>query len=917
MSLTGFGPLLSPALYGVASAAPPIPADLRIGFLESIDYLNPFRGLNDPSYLLYGAVYDYLFSFDQDGKFVPNLATNAVCSDASCQNWTYWIRQNVKWHDNTPFTAEDVNFSVNYNIKDIFHLWAFEPYINRVVQCDSKLGNLNRCGAIVTSPWNVTVFFDRSFAPGKSLFIPIIQKAQWQGIQPNAAQKTFDNPNPIGTGPFVADSNIYSEWQNHQPIHLLKNANYHPVGSHIGPPSVDNLYLQQFPDEPSLILALKAGAIDLAKLASGYDSLANTPNVGRQEGLLSTQYWNEIGISQYDNKSVHLNPTRFDINVRRAVAKATNKDFILQTIYNNKGVRGDTLMSPITPEWWYNASADPNLNLTYDIAAANAMLDAAGYTDRVSGISGCSAVTGGVRALATPGGITVLADNNKGQNLSYSIPQGTALVWTMATRLEFKQEQNAGNLVASMWAQIGVCLKTKPELESALSNDVYGGGVESYIWYWSGDPDPNYLLSIESGFTLDGWNDNYWNNGTYNALYVDHLAALDPTKRQDLVFRAEKLHYSSAVYIIYIYPFGQWGYRTDKWSNWGDWNAHPYRQMDAFWGANPLFFDIHYIGASADNPPTKPAITGPSAVYAGQDVSWTANSTDPDPGQTLNWTWSWDDGSASAASHPTSVTEDTQHHTYAAPGRYNITVITSDGTLSATSDRFLVIVTNPPAVHGWINGTVKDLSGIPIHPAVVAAAFASNLTLATESSADTSGHYSLLLGPDTYDLVAVAPLFLPGTKTNIAVAADATQYANFTLTPSQGWVIGKVTNAADGSAVNGAAIYATPAFGSAYAGRSNANGDFNITVAPGTYTVNASATGFYPGSMSGIVVASRVAKTVNIALTPVPGPGVSPLLIGGISIAVVIAAIAIAAVFLSRRRKKKEEKEMEVQLPPK
>ena len=917
MVLTGFGPLVSPAFYGVASGAPPIPADLRIGFLESIDYLNPFRGLNDPSYLLYGAVYDYLFSFDQDGKFVPNLATNAVCSDASCQNWTYWIRQNVKWHDNTPFTAEDVNFSVNYNIKDIFHLWAFEPYINRIVQCDSKLNNLNHCGAIVTSPWNVTVFFDRPFAPGKSLFIPIIQKAQWQGIRPNAAQKTFDNPNPIGTGPFVADSNIYSEWQNHQPIHLLKNANYHPVGNHTGPPSVDNIYLQQFPDEPSLILALKAGAIDLAKLATGYDSLANTPNVGRQEGLLSTQYWNEIGISQYDNNSVHLNPTRFDVNVRRAVAKATNKDFIIQTIYNNKGVRGDTLMSPITPQWWYNASADPSLNLTYDIAAANAMLDAAGYTARVPGIPGCGAVTGGVRALATPGGITVVSDNNKGQNLSYPIAQGTTLTWTMAARLEFKQEQNTASLVASMWAQIGVCLQTKFELESALSNDVYGGGVESYIWYWSGDPDPNYLLSIESGYTLDGWNDNYWNNGLYNSLYVEHLAALDPAKRQDLVFRAEKLHYSSAVYIIYIYPFGQWGYRTDKWSSWGDWNAHPYRQMDAFWGANPLFFDIHYIGASADNPPTKPAITGPSAVYAGQAVAWTANSTDPDPGQTLNWTWSWDDGSASAASHPTSVTEDTQQHTYAIPGRYNITVITSDGTLSATSDRFLVVVSNAPAVHGWINGTVKDPSGAPIHPAVVAAAFASNLTLATESSADTTGHYSLLLGPDRYDLVAVAPLFLPSTKMNIAVAADATQYANFTLTPSQGWVIGKVTNAADGSAVSGAAIYATPAIGSAYAGLSNANGDFNITVAPGTYTVNASATGFYPASMSGIVVTSGVPKTVNIALTPVPGPGISPLLIGGISIAVVIAAIAIAAIFLSRRRKKKEEKEMEVQLPPK
>src|SRR5207249_11582530 len=126
------------------------------------------------------------------------------------------------------------------------------------------------------------------------------------------------------------------------------------------------------------------------------------------------------------------------------------------------------------------------------------------------------------------------------------------------------------------------------------------------------------------------------------------------------------------------------------------------------------------------------------------------------------------DGRPSDASRPTSLTEYTRHHTSAAPGQYNITVITSDGTLSATSDRFPVVVSNAPAVHGWINGPVKDPSGAPIHPAVVAAAFASNLTLATESSADTTGHYSLLLGPDPYDLVAVAPLFLPSTKMNIA-----------------------------------------------------------------------------------------------------------------------------------------------------
>src|SRR5207245_5394753 len=105
------------------------------------------------------------------------------------------------------------------------------------------------------------------------------------------------------------------------------------------------------------------------------------------------------------------------------------------------------------------------------------------------------------------------------------VPVGTHLVFTMAVRQEFQQEQDTGAYLQQEWSSVGVQLNIKVELESALSNDVYGGAVETYIWYWSADPDPNYILSIESGFTLDGWNDNYWNNATYNTLDVDQLAA--------------------------------------------------------------------------------------------------------------------------------------------------------------------------------------------------------------------------------------------------------------------------------------------------------------------------------------------------------------------------------------------------------
>ncbi len=74
------------------------PQDLYLGSLQSIDSLNPYVGINDPSYVLYGLLYDYLFSLDQDGNLVPNLAVSAAC-DAVCMNWTYQIRQGVLWSD--------------------------------------------------------------------------------------------------------------------------------------------------------------------------------------------------------------------------------------------------------------------------------------------------------------------------------------------------------------------------------------------------------------------------------------------------------------------------------------------------------------------------------------------------------------------------------------------------------------------------------------------------------------------------------------------------------------------------------------------------------------------------------------------------------------------------------------------------
>jgi len=899
----------------VTPAPKAAPVELRIGFLEALDKLNPFQGLNDPSFEFYGLVYDYLYSFDQDGNFVPSIAVNAV-PDATSQNWTYWIRQDVNWSDGTPLTAADVAFTINYNAQNFNLLWNYEPYANRIVSCgvpstqhsyvDPPPGA--KCQAQVTSPWNVTVYFDRPFVPGKALFFPIIPRSQWFGIALDAAQYRYDNcptstpPGLIGSGPFVADSNICTQWSQHQPIAVHKNPNYHPVGSHTGPSNIDTIYMIQFLDESQMVYALQTGAIDMGKFSSaGYESLAGASGIQRQEGLISTQYWNEIGISQYD--TTFLNPARYDENVRRAMAMATNKDYILKTIYGGHGVRGDSLMTRITPEWWYDPTSDSGANLTFDISAANALLDRAGYdawwTDR-----------SGARYRQANRTITFTDTNGKPR----TIAQGTQLIFTMDVRKEFLQEQAVGNYLVTEWARIGIKLVPTTKLENSLSKDVYGGKVDTYIWYWSGDPDPNYLLSIQSGFTLDGWNDNFWDNASYNALYVKQLSDTNFTQRQIDVRAAEKLNYESAVYIIYIFPYGEWAWRTDRFTGWGDWNAHPYRQMDAFWGANPLFFDLAVMGGPVNNPPTKPILAGtpPITAFVNQSVTFIGNSTDPDPGETLTWAWHWGEGNQTIHSTTSAAQGDTASYKWVASGFYNVTLTVSDGALSATSDPFEVHVVPVVGPLGWVNGTVKDsTTQLAISGAGVRTTPGSYSGLT-----DSTGAYGILLPVGTYAVTASASLYESKTTTGVTVSANAMTAVNFLLVPARGWIAGTVRSAAGNTPIAGAAIYIYANGGAQYAVTTNSQGSYNKSLTPGQYSVNASATGYLSSNKTGIVVVDGQTQTVDFSLNPVPQPpaGLSPLVIAGTALGIVIVLVA-AAVLLIMRRRKKEEEEGKIEIP--
>jgi len=131
------------------------------------------------------------------------------------------------------------------------------------------------------------------------------------------------------------------------------------------------------------------------------------------------------------------------------------------------------------------------------------------------------------------------------------------------------------------------------ETEGAqLGTKAYSYAYDTMIWYWSADPDPNYMLFCQSYRSWLGWNDNWYSNPAYEENYSRSVSEFDYETRKEYTDNCQRINYEDAAYIILAYPYQTYAWRTDTFSGWGDWETDPGRSMDAFWTGNPLLFDL-------------------------------------------------------------------------------------------------------------------------------------------------------------------------------------------------------------------------------------------------------------------------------------------------------------------------------------
>ncbi len=273
-------------------------------------------------------IFETLYEFDGATTNVKPALAESYTVTPDGKEWTFKLRQGVKFHDGTPFNADAVvwNFVRQWDEKHPFHAKEYATLTWEYWHDVIGWGFKGEKGAIMQDIVKVddyTVKFVLS-EPQAPFIINIAIFSN--GIASPASfekNKTDAFKNPVGTGPFK-----FVEWVKDDHITLVKNPDYwgKPM------PYIDKLVFRVIKDNSARYLALKAGDIQgMGEGANPDDAKAAASDPNLQ--VISRPPLN-VGYVAFNQKVKPLD----NKNVRLAIAYAINKKAIVDNLYGGVGI---------------------------------------------------------------------------------------------------------------------------------------------------------------------------------------------------------------------------------------------------------------------------------------------------------------------------------------------------------------------------------------------------------------------------------------------------------------------------------------------------------------------------------------------------------------------------------------------------
>ena len=393
---------------------------------------------------------------------------------------TFKIRQGIKFTDGTPVTAK-----------------VFKETFDRIL--DPKTGATVvanfLAGVKSTSAPDDQTFVIELTAPSAPFLRNLAADGYMQPLSMAAIEKSGDSygRTPVGAGPWK-----FKEWVTGQSVTLERNDDFNwPQNFYENKEKAyaDKLVYKFIPDAQTMLAALDSGSIDIAMLVSAKDvqRYRNNPKFEVVEE-------DRQGLGLFLEMNLEKEALA-DLNVRKAINMALNKDAIIKSVVNGEGTPS---YGPIPATIFGYDPEVESYGYKYNSEKAIKELEKSGYKKNSKGIM-----------------------EKDGKQLKF-------VLTTM------DKNNQAAQIVQAMLKDIGIDISIQSMEPGTMIDKVSKGEFDlSFLGYTYNDPDILYLLFHSS--QVGGLNHDRVKNPELDALLEKGRAALDDNERKQVYAEAQKI----------------------------------------------------------------------------------------------------------------------------------------------------------------------------------------------------------------------------------------------------------------------------------------------------------------------------------------------------------------------------------------
>lgn len=431
------------------------------------------------------------------GTYEAGLATE-WSANADATEYTFKLREDVTFHDGTPFNAAAVKFT-------------FDRIVDPETKAQTAFSLLGPYKETqIVNDYEIKVIFNSSFAP----FYNSLSTSYLAPVSPTAFERVgaadWGITEMVGTGPFMLESYVPDS-----EIVLTRNPDYNwgpAFTGASGPAKLSQIVFKIITEPATRIASLETGEtnfveevpeIDFSRISETPEFTAiNVPQPGSGHSLMMNQQ----------------NPPMDDLAVRRAIQLASDKEGMITAIWNGIGEPG---CGPITHATYGFDEATCSM-YTYDVEAANATLEEAGWVDSDGD---------GIREK-----------------------DGKPLTIGHFYRAEAAVSSQMADYMKSDLAKVGIDVQLNGLSQAGYFDAVRAGKHHTQNWWDTGtDPDVVRIL-LYSKNAGGGTNRNNYINPEMDTLIDNAAGESDPAARVELYKQIQTKVMDDALMVFYNDP---------------------------------------------------------------------------------------------------------------------------------------------------------------------------------------------------------------------------------------------------------------------------------------------------------------------------------------------------------------------------